>query len=72
MPRTRTYAIVGTTLVLVALSLSAQRAATGVGSVRGADAVAFHGAWQMYRRLALFFGERALAAETAYWNAVKA
>jgi len=61
-------------LVLVALAttaVSAQRAAAGVGVAQG-EAAAYHGAWQVYRRIALWSGMRALRAEAAYWRAVQA
>lgn len=56
-------------LLAMVTAASAQRAAAGVGTATP-DAVAYHGAWQLYRRLAVFFGTRALLAEHAYWRAV--
>lgn len=58
------------TLAVLAVAVSAQRSAAGVGTA-SSDAVAHHGAWQMYRRLALYFGRQALRAEANYWQAVK-
>lgn len=57
-------------IVSAALALSAQRAAQGVGDARP-DAVAWHGAWQMYSKLAHYFGRKALRAEQLYWEAVQ-
>lgn len=53
----------------VASVIGARRVA-GASSVP-AEAVAFHGAAELYRSLALFFGKRALAAESRYWEAVR-
>lgn len=56
--------------VLLLTAVSAQRTAAGVGFA-GGDAAAYHGAWQLYRRLAELFGRAALRAEAAYWQAVQ-
>lgn len=53
----------------VASAVGARRAA-GAASVP-AEAVAFHGAAELYRNLAVFFGKRALAAEARYWEVVR-
>jgi hypothetical protein len=49
---------------------SARRAATS-GSTVPAEAVAYHGAAQLYRNLAVFFGRQAFRAEAQYWKAIK-
>lgn len=54
--------------VAVASAYGARRAA-GTASVPP-EAVAFHGAAELYRNLALFFGKQALRAEARYWEAV--
>lgn len=59
------------TLAVLSVAVSAQRSAAGVG-VAPSDAVAYHGAWQLYRRLAEMFGRAALRAEANYWRAVGA
>lgn len=55
---------------LLLLAVSAQQQAAGVGTARG-DAATYHGAWQLYRRLAEAFGRAALRAEASYWKAVR-
>jgi hypothetical protein len=57
------------TIVMVLAAISAQRAARGVG-VAKPEAAAYHAAAGLYRNLSLFFGQRALLAEAAYWKAV--
>jgi hypothetical protein len=47
----------------------ARRAATAGASVP-AEAAAYHGAAELYRSLAVFFGKQALRAEAHYWKAV--
>jgi hypothetical protein len=62
--------ITGAVLALaVATAVSAHRAAAS-GSTVTPEAVAYHGAMQLYRNLAVHFGKRALLAEAAYWKAV--
>lgn len=56
-------------LLAVGTAVSAQRAAKGVGRANP-EAVAYHGAMQLYRTLAVHFGKRAMLAEQAYWKAV--
>lgn len=63
--------------VLLAITAAAALA-SAVGARRAAgaatvspEAVAFHGAAELYRNLAMFFGKRALACEARYWEAVK-
>jgi hypothetical protein len=51
----------------VASTYSARRSAGGPVT---AEAAAFHGAAELYRSLALFFGKQALRAEASYWKAV--
>lgn len=46
------------------------RRAAAPGAVVPAEAVALHGAVEVYRSLALFFGRQALRAEASYWKAV--
>lgn len=53
----------------VASAYGARRAATS-GAQVSPEAVAFHGAAELYRNLALFFGKQALRAEAHYWKAV--
>lgn len=53
----------------VASMYGARRAAT-TGATVSAEAAAFHGAAELYRSLALFFGKQALRAEAQYWKAV--
>lgn len=68
---TRQEALTATLVVVtVAAGISAQRAARGVGEATP-DAVAWHGAMNLYRNLAVFFGKQALRAEAAYWKAVQ-
>lgn len=45
------------------------RRASGGGPVP-AEAVALHGAAELYRNLAVFFGKQALRAEAHYWRVV--
>jgi hypothetical protein len=52
----------------VAASVGARRAASGAAVPP--EAVAFHGASELYRTLAVFFGKGALAAEARYWEVV--
>jgi hypothetical protein len=54
----------------VASVYGARRAATG-GATVSAEAAAFHGAAELYRTLAMFFGKQALRAEARYWEAIK-
>lgn len=54
---------------VVTLAVSARRAA-GSGADAPAAAVGYHGAWQLYRNLAVYFGKRALVAEARYWEVV--
>lgn len=60
----------GILVLAIATALSARKAAAGVGTA-SPDAIAYHGAMQLYRNLAVFFGKRALLAEIAYWKAVQ-
>lgn len=53
----------------IASVAGARRAAAG--ATVSPEAVAFHGAAELYRNLAMFFGKRALAAEARYWEAVR-
>jgi hypothetical protein len=53
-----------------AASVYGARRSAPSGSVVPADAAAFHGAAQVYRSLAVFFGNQALRAEAHYWKAV--
>lgn len=57
-------------LATLATYSSARTAARGVGEPTPA-AVGWHGAWQMYSRLAVWAGQRALLAESAYWKTVR-
>lgn len=60
----------GAAIALVAAAtISARKRAPLAASVP-ADAVAYHGAWQLYRTLAVFFGKKALVAEAHYWEVV--
>ncbi|WP_371591256.1 hypothetical protein [Streptomyces sp. NBC_00470] len=54
----------------VASAVGARRAA-GSGSEVPAAAVGYHGAMELYRNLAVFFGKRALEAEARYWEVVR-
>lgn len=54
----------------VATAVSAKRAAGAPGGVPPA-AVGYHGAWELYRTLAVFFGKRALASEARYWEVIR-
>lgn len=54
----------------LATAYGARRAA-GAGAQVPAAAVGYHGAWELYRNLALYFGKRALVAEARYWEVVK-
>lgn len=47
------------------------RRAAGPGTQVPPAAVGYHGAMELYRNLALYFGKRALQAEARYWEAVK-
>lgn len=53
----------------VASAYGARRAAWA-GATVPAEAVALHGAAELYRSLAVFFGKQALRAEANYWKAV--
>jgi hypothetical protein len=53
----------------VASVAGARRAASGASV--SPEAVAFHGATELYRTLAVFFGNQALRAEARYWEAVR-
>lgn len=63
---------------VVLLLATAAAAASAYGARRSAvagsqvppEAVALHGAAQLYQSLALFFGRQALRAESHYWKAV--
>lgn len=63
---------------VLALAVIAAAAASVYGARRAAprhagvpaEAVAFHGAAELYKRLGLFFGSQALRAEHSYWKAV--
>lgn len=48
---------------------NARRAAVP-GATVPAEAVALHGAAELYGRLALYFGRQALRAEASYWKVV--
>ncbi len=52
-----------------AVSAYGARRAAGDAPV-SAEAAAYHGAAELYRGLALYFGKRALACEARYWEAV--
>lgn len=54
----------------VATAYGARKAA-GSGATVPAEAVAWHGAAELYRTLALHFGKRALLCEARYWEVVK-
>lgn len=54
----------------VATAYGARRAATS-GATVPPEAVAWHGAAELYRNLALHFGKRALICEARYWEVVK-
>lgn len=64
----RNYWVPLTVAVCVAAAVSARRKAPP--GALPADAVAYHGAWQLYRNLAVYFGKRALVAEARYWEVV--
>lgn len=53
----------------VAAVVGARRAAPAAAQVP-AEAAAFHGAWHLYRNLAIYFGKRALVAEARYWEVI--
>lgn len=62
-------------LVLVCLgaaaaSLYGARKSAPSGAGVPAEAAAFHGAAQVYRSLAVFFGNQALRAEKHYWKVI--
>lgn len=54
----------------VATAYGARRTAGPAAQVPPA-AVGYHGAWELYRNLAVFFGKRALQAEARYWEVVR-
>lgn len=58
-----------TAAAAVASAIGARRAAAA-GARVSPEAVAFHGAAELYRNLALWFGKQALRAEAAYWKEV--
>lgn len=63
-------------MLLVVCAAAAVASAYGARRTAGtrtvsAEAVAFHGAAELYRNLALHFGKRALICEARYWEAVK-
>lgn len=55
--------------ITVTIAISSQRTARGVGTP-APEAVAYHAATLVYKRLAEFFGKRALEAEASYWKLV--
>jgi len=57
--------------VTAAAAMVGARRSAGAGATVPPDAVAWHGASELYRNLALYFGKRALACEARYWEAVK-
>lgn len=54
----------------VATAVSAKRRSATPGGVPAA-AVGYHGAWELYRTLAVFFGKQALRAEASYWEVIR-
>lgn len=60
--------VLGTAAVVTAYGA---RRAAGSGATVPAEAVAWHGAAELYRNLAVFFGQRALTCEARYWEVVK-
>lgn len=57
-------------ITAAAASVYGARRAAPLHSGVPAEAAAFHGAAELYKRLALFFGHQALRAEQSYWKAV--
>jgi len=53
----------------VAVAASAQKACDQVGTPN-AEAVAYHAAAGVYRRAAVWCGQRALDAEASYWKVI--
>ena len=51
------------------LGFKAVRAVKG-DAKSSTEAEAYHGAMQLYRTLATFFGKKAMLAEAAYWKAI--
>ena len=66
--------IVTVSMAAAALGAALASACGQRGSVEsdtiGGEAVAYYGAWSLYRNLAVFFGKRAMIAELNYWRAV--
>jgi hypothetical protein len=56
-------------VVTAAAAISSQRNAKGVGTP-APEAMVYHAASQLYSKLALYFGRRALEAEASYWKLV--
>lgn len=59
------FAVLALAMVAATVS-SARRAARDVPGAVPADAVAYHGAMELYRTLAVYFGKKAMAAELRY------
>lgn len=57
-------------LTAAAASVYGARRSAWAGAEVPPEAAAFHGAAELYRSLALFFGRQALRAEAHYWKAV--
>lgn len=57
--------------VCVLTAVSAKRASGVPGAGMPPAAVGYHGAMELYRNLALFFGKRALANEARYWEVIR-
>jgi urease gamma subunit len=56
-------------MVMAAAAISAQRNARGIGDANP-EAIAFYSAAIVYRRIASFFGRRAVEAENSYWEVI--
>lgn len=68
----KTYQVLAVVCGVAALATAyGARRAAGANATVPAEAVAWHGATELYRNLALYFGKRALVCEARYWEVVK-